>query len=276
MRYALLSCVLFYCMDAYGDDNRARTTSEVKLQLRGRIAASEVVHVRPRVSGQLVKILAIEGSKVRKGDLIAELDSRQYAVAVNLARANLRKSQIKLKLANVEMLKAQQMQQAGKGNHLDEAEANLEFAKLDIAASEANLSLAELDLDSTRVTSPIDGYLGRFRVSVGDLWRADHIQGDPVVVIVRTDPVFVEFDIDEESFLLLTRLGKLENIGVHFGLDDEANLPRKGQIHFVDPVVTPGRDANSKGTVQIRATSPNPDGLLRPGMSVAVRLELPR
>jgi RND family efflux transporter MFP subunit len=127
-----------------------------------------------------------------------------------------------------------------------------------------------LILEDTKIHAPIDGVLGRFAATTGNLLVQDQT---PLVTVTGIDLMCVYFELDEATVLKLRRAGALggkKELPAEVGLRDEKEYPRKGAVDFANTRLDP-----RTGTLAVRALLPNPDGLLLPGMSARVRIPLP-
>ena len=243
---------------------------EKELIFSGRIVAA-TVEVRPRVTGSLEKILVKEGATVKKGELLAEIDARWYRLKLDQARAQLTAAMASNKAAHANLNRLNEAIKKGIVDQasVTEAEAEKEKTIALVDASKAALELAELDMLATKLIAPIDGKIGRFMVTGGNLVTAD---GPPIMNLVADNPLFVVFDVDEQTMLKLRRNGldKVEKLSAAAALRDEDEFPRKVAIDFIDPQFNP-----QTGTVQVRGVIANPKGLISPGMHVRVRLMPP-
>ena len=248
---------------------------------RGR-AAARVVTIQPRVTGFLTKIAFKEGSLVKQGDVLFEIDPRPYQaqLAVGQAKVTLAEASLKLARATHRRLKdlASKAPDAVSPQDLDQAQGREEEAVATLELAKANLQLHKLDLDWTVVRAPVAGRIGRSEMAVGNIVMADATK---LTTIVATDPMYVDFHIDERTFLTI-RLARAKDGGnanakleqVMMGLSNEEGFPHAGTIDFVDNRV----DASS-GDLLARAVFANPPanaaGLqIWPGMAVRVRIQL--
>ncbi len=236
----------------------------------GRTQAT-VADVRARVTGQLTRVAVREGEAVTKGDLLAEIDSRPYRLALDevLARvkvAEARLQEAKLKTANTKRLVENNVTSKDELALYAAAEAEAEAA-LTVAKVEAQR--AELTLSWTRVTAPFNGRVGRIQSTEGDLLAADQTH---ILTVVAPDPLYVTFNVPEAILLKLRRDGLAEpsklDVAVGFAIDE--GYPHTAKLDMIDPEVDP-----KTGAARFRATVPNPKGLLSPGMSARVRLTPP-
>jgi RND family efflux transporter MFP subunit len=236
------------------------------LEFTGQIEA-KTVDVRPRVTGYLTRITAKEGAAVKAGDLLAEIDPRAAKIEVEIAKAKLIQAEAKVRLAEARQARTKQLTGAAviTKEELVQADTEVEVARAEVALAKAELELAELHLSWTKLTAPVDGRLGRFHVTEGNLVRAD---GEPLVTLVRTDPLHVAFDVDERTALKLReQAGKGGKFAVAVGIATDEGYPRTAELDFTDNAVDP-----KTGTIRYRATLPNPKGELLPGLFARVRL----
>jgi multidrug efflux system membrane fusion protein len=261
---------------ALADDPARQPPKKEHLDYTGRLEAVERVELRPRVAGYIMKVHFQEGSRVRKGDMLVEIDPRPYQVEVDKARAEMARAEAELKLAVVDFQRVQTLR--GKGvisqEEIAKAESGQDRARAGVTAAKAVVELARLNLEFTRITAPIDGSIGRLMVGVGNLVGAN--DNATLATIVSTDPIYVYFDVPEGDLLAIRRLlgrdGTRESrppvqVQVQVGPGDQFAL--RGALNFRDVQVN--RDT---GTVLMRAVLPNGDGALLPGQFARVRIPL--
>lgn len=242
----------------------------------GRLAAVNSVEVRARVTGYLNKIHFEEGSEVKQGDLLFEIDPRPYEAELARAKGNVVQSEGRLKRLESEYERAKNLsaRKAISQEEIDRITGDRTEALGAVAVSEAAVQMAELNLSFTKVTAPLSGRIGNRTIDPGNLVKADETS---VTVIVSTNPIYANFDLDERSMLRLKRLiGEKKiswstkgGIPVLMGLADEEGYPHVGMINFADNRV----DADS-GTWRLRGRFDNSEGLLAPGLFVRIRLPI--
>jgi membrane fusion protein, multidrug efflux system len=170
----------------------------------GRTDAVEAVDIRPRVSGYLVKMPFKEGAEVRKGDLLFEVDPRPYQAQLDQAKAQLELNKASLQLAkttyerDVPLLATK----AISSQELDQAKAAVDEAAARIKAYEASLDIYKLNLDFTKITSPIDGQVSRYYLTLGNLVNQDQTL---LTTVVSLDPIYAYFEMDEPTILRIRR-----------------------------------------------------------------------
>ena len=227
-----------------------------------RLAAVEQVDLRPRVGGYISAVRFREGSIVKRGQVLFELDARPFAAAASRARAQLLQAQSRRTLADREAERSRRLVEQGAiaRAELDAAIATEADSGAAVEAARAQLRAATIDLGDTRVRSPIDGRIGEANVTVGNLVMAG---GPALTTIVSIDKLHVELDVDEATFRRLDRAAATQ-VQVTIGDDDV----RTATLDFLGNHVDP-----STGTARARAVLPNPDGKLTPGLFARVRIE---
>jgi len=256
---------------------------EDALEWTGRTAAVEEVEVRARVSGYIEKVHFVEGTMVRAGDLLFEIDPREYRAAVLRSEGEVARLRALLARAEAEVARTQRLRPAGAASEreVETAIAQKGAAEGELKAALAQLEQARLDLEFTRVTAAIAGRASRAEITAGNLVVVGPQGGPLLTTIVRQDPMYVYFDVDERSLLQFrqARLGqrgeavppdvRSANAPVRIGLANEEGFPHAGTIDFIDNRVDP-----ATGTIRVRGVFANADGLLAPGLFVRVRLPL--
>lgn len=237
-------------------------------ELPGRTSAFESSDVRPQVGGIIQSRLFTEGSNVRKGQVLYQIDPATYRAAVAQAQAQLANARAG---ATTARLKAERYTDLVKINAVsrqeaDDAVAAAQQATAQVQQSQAALQSAQINLGYTRVTAPIAGRVGRSTVTPGALVTAN--QPDALTTIQRMDVVYV--DISQSATQLIDlqrslRTGQLSHgtVAVTLKLEDGTTYPHPGTLQFSDVTV----DQNT-GAVTLRAIFPNPEGQLLPGMYV--------
>ncbi|AIT78713.1 hemolysin D [Novosphingobium pentaromativorans US6-1] len=240
----------------------------VEVVLGGRTVAYETSQVRPQVSGVIKKRYFTEGAYVRAGQPLFQIDPSLYRAAVNQSEANLASARASADAAAVKAERYKplaEMEAIAKQDYTD-ALAQARVAKAAVAQNAAALDTARINLRFTTVPAPISGRIGRSLFTVGALASAS--QADPLALIQRTDPIYV--DMKQSSTDLTALRQKLSQGGASAGstsvrlkLQDGNAYGASGTVKFSEVTVD-----ESTGTVTIRAQFPNPDGLLLPGMFV--------
>jgi len=237
-------------------------------ELAGRTNAFATSEVRPQVSGIIRRRFFTEGSYVRKGQPLYQIDPSLYRAAANQASANLASAQAQAEAARVKAARYKPLaedQAVSKQDYTDAAAA-ARAAGASVDQNRAALDTARINLRFTTVPAPISGKVGRSLFTEGALVTAS--QTDPLATIQALDPMYV--DIQQSSAELLTLRRALANGGatpasaaVRLKLEDGSDYGFTGTVEFAEAMVD-----TATGTVTLRARFANPQGLLLPGMFV--------
>ena len=244
-------------------------------ELPGRLEASRVAQVRARVPGVVQKRLFTEGSDVRAGQPLFQVDPATYQAALESAQATQAKAEANLSQASalLERYKPLQAVRAISPQEFLTAQVAQRQAQADVAAAAATVKTARINLGYAFVTSPISGRIGRALVTEGAL--VGQGEATPLAVVQQVNPLYVNFTQSATEAMQLKRAmdsGKLrqaasQGASVRVVLDDGSEYPIQGKLLFTDLAV----DATS-GQVNLRAEIPNPNGALLAGLYVRVRL----
>ncbi|MET0241261.1 MAG: efflux RND transporter periplasmic adaptor subunit [Sphingobium sp.] len=244
-------------------------------ELPGRITAAEISDVRPQISGIIRRRLFAEGSMVRAGQVLYEIEDAPYRASLGTARGNLGKAQAAIDATRLQAERYRSLIRinAVSRQDLDNAESSARQARADVAAQQSSVESARVNLDFTRIRAPISGRIGRSVYTPGALVQAG--QADPLATILRTDNVYV--DVTQSAAQILDLKAAMKDGGLGGGGRDSARVqlilpngktyPIEGRLQFSEVAVDP-----DTGTVTLRATFPNSDGFLLPGMYVRARL----
>ncbi len=241
----------------------------------GRTESSREVEIRARVSGYLDRIAYEEGAIVRQGDLLFQLDKRPFVAALDKAKGQLAVEQAKNEnaVANYRRVEPLARQNAVSLRDLDDAKAFLLASKAAVQAAAAEVQQAEIDLGYTTIRTPSTGLIDRAQVKEGSLVSAGSTL---LATVYQLNPIWVNFGVGENEVLKFEEQvakGTLRtpgrgNIAVELVFADGAVYPTKGRIDYIAPSVD-----QTTGTINLRAAVPNPQGQLRPGQFVRVRLQ---
>ena len=246
----------------------------------GQTAGSRETEVRARVGGILEQRLYEEGSRVKAGTVLFQIDPGTYQTQLNSVQAAAGVSEAKLNQAKREYARLAPLaaEKAISQKEFDDAKSNLETAEASYQQLRAQVNEAKLNLGYTKVVAPIDGVTGVANKSNGSLLSsADSL----LTTIVQTDPVYVNFSISEADYLKVAKQvnagavalpGKRASNGslafaVQLKLADGSLFPTTGKMNFISERINP-----ATGGFDARAQVPNPDGILRPGQFVRVVL----
>jgi membrane fusion protein (multidrug efflux system) len=240
--------------------------------LSGRTTPYAVAEVRPQVSGLILQRLFKEGTTVKAGQALYQIDPAPYQAARDQAAAQLASSQATLVSAKAKAERYERLfqSQAISNQDMDDAHASALQAEAGVQQAAATLKTADINLGYTRIKAPITGTAGRSSVTPGALITTN--QADPLTTIWRLDPIYV--DITESATRIMQLRQAMATGSVQAAaadatvtLDDGTQYAHVGRVEFSETAVDP-----ATGSVTIRATIPNPDGLLLPGTFVRVKL----
>ena len=243
----------------------------VSSELSGRTRAFLVAEVRPQVGGIIQKRLFEEGTDVKAGDLLYQIDPALYQAAYGRAQADLARTEahavpLRTKVErNRKLVKANAVSQ----QNFDDMLGELNTAEADIAVAKAALDTARINLTYTSVTAPISGRTGKSHVTVGALVTANHLL--PLTTIQQINPIYVDVTQSSANYLRLRdeisngliKIDNNEKAKAKLSLEDGTPYPQEGEIKFRDVTVDP-----STGSFILRMVFPNPENVLLPGMFV--------
>lgn len=247
----------------------------VTTELPGRTVAYLIAEVRPQVGGIIQKRLFEEGSDVKEGDVLYQIDPAPYQATYDTANASLARAEANLPpiQARVNRYETAVAANAVSRQEYDDAIGALEQANAEIAYAKAAVESARINLEYTRIIAPITGRIGRSTVTVGALVSAH--QALPLATIQQLDPIYVDAPQSTANMLKFQRYaatgrmkGNPEHARVTLHLADGTPYPLEGTLQFSDATVDP-----TTGSVILRMVFPNPDHLLLPGMYVRATVQ---
>ncbi len=250
--------------------------ADLATELPGRLEAFRVAQVRARAAGILQKRLFTEGSDVKAGQALFEIDSAPYRATLSSAQATLARAEANLTQAQAlaDRYAPLAKTQAVSAQEALNAQAAAMQAKADVAAGKAAVQTAQINLGYAAVTSPIAGRIGRALVTEGAL--VGQGEATPLAVVQQIDKLYVNFTQSAAEVMRLRQAlaeGRLQRAGgkeaasVQVLLEDGSVYPEAGKLLFSDLSV----DA-ATGQITLRAELPNAKGVLLPGLYVRVRL----
>ncbi len=228
----------------------------------GRTDAVQSVNMIARVTGYLEQMPFKEGSEVKAGDLLFEIDPRPYEAQFEQAKSQVHLDQAQLDLAKTTLKRYQALSKTTPGavseQALDQYKAAVDEAEARVVAQEKSLDIYKLNKEFTRVTSPIDGQVSRYYLTLGNLVNQDQTL---LTTIVSLDPMYVYFDMDESTLLQIRtaiQKGTIKpatagDLHVLLGLQNEEGFPHEATINFVNNQVN-----STTGSITMRGVFPNP------------------
>lgn len=236
----------------------------------GRVEAIDRVEIRARVTGYLEAVEFKEGDVVQAGASLYKIEKGLFQAAVGEAAGALDRSKAAKVLSEVQLQRAEELYQRNVGSAVarDQARAADEQAKGTILINQANLDTAKINLGYTDIVAPVTGKIGRTNVTKGNVVSP---QSGPLTVIVSQDPMYVTFPVSQREFLRLQKVGQqldVTKLKANLRFADLSKYDQEGTVNFVDVTVNRTTD-----TVLVRASFPNPKGVLVDGQLVHVSIE---
>lgn len=258
-------------------------TSEWIASMDGYINAE----IQPHVSGYLIRQNYREGSSVRKGDVLFEIDPRPFQAVLDQVKGQLAQSQAQVLQAQAQLAKVNQdvardtplaqaraIAQSQMDNDLQAkagAEAAVVAAQAAVTAAQASVEQAQLNLSFTKIVSLVDGVAGIAKAQIGDLVSTSSV----LTSVSQVDPIKVYFPMSEQDYLRAQKIGTkaasvqstpLKGVALTLVLADGSTYPHPGAVLWTDRQIDP-----STGTLRVAAAFPNPGNILRPGQYGRVR-----
>jgi membrane fusion protein (multidrug efflux system) len=247
----------------------------VIMEMVGQTKGSQDVEIRARVEGYLDRFFFTEGTFVKKGDRLYQIDPKPFEAAVAQAKANLATVQARLDQSTITVnrLIPLEKQRAVSRQELDTALSNQDASRAQVDAAKASLDKATLDLGYTNIVSPIDGVVGTTNVKAGNL--VGRGESTLLTTVSQVDPILFRAGISEAEYLRIAR--RAEELRAQRGgvktsvqllLADGTIHPQTGNVEAIERAVDP-----TTGTLAVQFTFPNPDRLVRPGQYGRARFE---
>ncbi|ATO32081.1 RND efflux system, membrane fusion protein CmeA [Dickeya dianthicola RNS04.9] len=250
-------------------------TLNIITELPGRTSAYRIAEVRPQVNGIILKRNFVEGSDVKAGTSLYQIDPATYQAQYNNAKAALVQAQANAEIAQLTVNRYKPLlgtNYVSKQDY-DQAVATARQTEAAVAAAKASLDNAQISLNYTRVTAPITGRVGKSTVTEGAL--VSNAQATAMTTIQQLDPIYVDVTQSTNDFLRLKKeleSGTLQQTNgkanVQLTLDSGTRYSQAGTLEFSDVTVD-----ETTGSITLRAVFPNPDHNLLPGMFVRAQLD---
>ena len=240
-----------------------------------KLEGQQTVEIRSKVAGYIEQIMVDEGAFVRKGQVLFRLNANDIQATVRSAEAQVKVAEADVNTARINLEKTKPLVEKNiiSKFDLESVESLLKAKEAQLAQAQANLENAKANLQYTRITSPADGIIGTFPYRVGSL--VSSTSAEPLTTVSNTEKMFAYFALNEKEFLamikglegknLQEKLAKLPDASLI--LADNSVYEKTGRIETASGLVD-----QATGSVNIRATFPNPEGLLRSGGSGSVRI----
>jgi membrane fusion protein (multidrug efflux system) len=244
-------------------------------ELPGRVSPFLVAEIRPQVGGIVRKRLFEEGTFVKAGELLYQIEDAAYRADVASARAELERTEATGVVSRTSAKRIAELAKTGavSGQDHDNAVAALGEAEAGVGAARAALARAEVVLGYTRIVSPISGRIGKSTVTQGALVTEN--QAEPLATVQQLDPIYVDLSQSSAEWLALRKelaagtLESAEKVSAVILLEDGTPYAHEGTLAFTDVSVDP-----ATGSYLLRVQVPNPDMLLLPGMYVRASVRM--
>jgi multidrug efflux system membrane fusion protein len=277
----------------------AKATQEsvpTELRVVGTVEASAIVQIKSQVSGQLLQVSFTEGQNVAKDDLLFEIDPRPYQEALRQAEANVARDRAQISQSEASLARdaaqakynqsdADRYAELAKAgvvarSQADQAKTSADVARESARATQAAIesakaaldsdlsavSTAKLNLSYCQIRSPLSGRTGNLLVHAGNLVKANDV---PLVVIHQVSPIFVNFNLPEQHLATVRRLNASHSLAVRVFAQDDPKRAASGTLSVIDNTVD-----SATGTIHLKATFDNKEGVLWPGQFVTSVLTL--
>ena len=236
----------------------------------GRVEAIRRVEIRAWITGFLEQVLFKEGDLIKEGAPLYRIEKGLFEAQVRQAEGALERSKAARALSALQLSRAEDLVQKEAGTVVarDQARAQDQQAEGAVMADEANLATTRINLGYTDIVAPIAGKVGRTNITKGNVVSPE---SGPLTVIVSQDPMYVTFPVSQRDFLREQAAGRqvhISNVKARLRFADGRTYQQDGSINFVDVQVDRNTD-----TILVRATFPNPAGILVDGQFVRIKVE---
>lgn len=243
----------------------------ITTELPGRTDAFRVAEVRPQVSGIILRRNFVEGSDVKAGDSLYQIDPASYQAAYDSAKGELVKAEAAANIAHLTVKRYVPLvgTQYVSRQEYDQAVANARQADASVTAAQAGVETARINLAYTKVSSPISGRIGKSSVTEGAL--VTNGQASALATVQQLDPIYVDVTQSSNDFMQLKQSSLQKGDGtssVQLLMENGQPYAEKGTLQFSDVTVD-----ESTGSITLRAVFPNPKHMLLPGMFVRARID---
>lgn len=243
-------------------------TITVSRELPGRVSAFQIAEIRPQVSGIIAKRNFTEGSEVKAGDSLYQIESAPFDAVLESAKAAVERAKASVASTEPKFNRYKKLFEikAISQQELDEAQSAYLQAKAELVTAQAQVKTAQINVGYSQVKAPLTGQISKSTATVGALVTAN--QATPLTTITRLDPIYVDVVQSSSELLELKKALASGALGatdakVQLTLEDGSTYAHEGRLQFSDVIVNP-----ETGSVTLRAEFPNPEKLLLPGMYV--------
>ena len=247
----------------------AQQTVAVRIQAIGNVEAYSTVALKARVDGQIVEVNFREGQEVKKGAALFKIDPRPFEAVLRQAQANLMRDTAQKEQARSQERRYQELLQKNfvSKEAYAQIRTNADTAEAVALASMAAVETAKLQLEYCTIRSPIDGFVGKVMLQIGNMVKANDTS--PLVIINQVQPIFVNFAVPEQSLSAVRNHMAKGRLSVEALPPNSGKAAASGTLSFVDNAVD-----TTTGTIKLKAVFPNKDNALWPGQFVGASLKL--
>jgi membrane fusion protein, multidrug efflux system len=247
----------------------AQRTVAVRIQAIGNVEAYSTVALKARVDGQIVEVNFKEGQEVRKGAALFKIDSRPFEATLRQAQANLMRDTAQKEQTRTQERRYQDLLQKNfvSKEAYAQIRTNADSADAVALASIAAVENAKLQLEYCTIRSPIDGFVGKVMLQMGNMVKANDT--NPLVIINQVRPIYVNFAVPEQRLSAVRSHMAKEQLSVEAAPPNSVEAAATGTLSFVDNAVD-----TTTGTIKLKAVFPNKDNALWPGQFVSTSLKL--
>ena len=244
-------------------------TVAVRIQAIGNVEAHSTVALKARVDGQIVQVNFKEGQEVKKGAVLFKIDPRPFEAARRQAQANLMRDTAQKEQARSQERRYQELLQKNfvSKEAYAQIRTNADTAEAVALGSGAAVENAKLQLEYCTIRSPIDGFVGKVMLQIGNMVKANDTNS--LVIINQVRPIYVNFAVPEQRLSAIRGQMAKEKLSVEALPPNSDKAPAKGTLSFVDNAVD-----TTTGTIKLKALFPNADYALWPGQFVGISLKL--
>ena len=247
----------------------ALQTVAMRIQAIGNVEAYSTVALKARVDGQIVEVNFKEGQEVRKGSVLFKIDSRPFEATLRQAEANLMRDTAQKEQARSQERRYQELLQKNfvSKEAYAQIRTNADTAEAVALGSTAAVENAKLQLEYCTIRSPIDGFVGKVMLQIGNMVKANDTNS--LVIINQVRPIYVNFAVPEQQLSAIRGHMAKGQLSVEALPPNSGNAATTGTLSFVDNAVD-----TTTGTIKLKALFPNKDNALWPGQFVSTSLKL--
>jgi len=244
-------------------------TVAVRIQAIGNVEAYSTVALKARVDGQIVEVNFKEGQEVRKGAALFKIDSRPFEATLRQAEANLMRDTAQKEQARSQERRYQELLQKNfvSKEAYAQIRTNADTADAVALGSKAAVENAKLQLEYCTIRSPIDGFVGKVMLQIGNMVKANDTNS--LVIINQVRPIYVNFAVPEQQLSAIRGHMAKGQLSVEALPPNSGQAAATGTLSFVDNAVD-----TTTGTIKLKALFPNKDNALWPGQFVSTSLKL--